>query len=101
MVTVTDDLLNTKLLSPVSRQLRQALIWIVPAAVVKSLRTLTRQPVQRRNLLLVKRKEKNLLKIQPLPKVLRVQAIRPNQLDQSNYVTYVSDKRKEIYYWSK
>ncbi len=32
------------------------------------------------NLLLVKMKEKNLLKIQPLPKVLRVQAIRSKQL---------------------
>jgi hypothetical protein len=39
-----------------------------------------------KDLLLVKIKEKKLLKIQPLPKVLRVQAIK----DQSNYVTYIT-----------
>jgi hypothetical protein len=33
-----------------------------------------------RYLLLVKMKEKNLLKMQPLPKVLRVQATRSKQL---------------------
>jgi hypothetical protein len=36
--------------------------------------------LKRENLLLVKMKEKKLLKIQPLPKVLSVQAIRSKQL---------------------
>jgi hypothetical protein len=40
----------------------------------------TQREPEKRNLLLVKMKEKNLLKIQPLPKVLRMQIIRSKQL---------------------
>ncbi len=43
---------------------------------------------QKANLLLVKMKEKNLLKIQPLPKVLRMQAIRSKQL-RNIYIRYI------------
>jgi hypothetical protein len=46
-------------------------------------------------LLLVKMKEKNLLKIQPLPKVLRVQATRSKQLH-NIYICYILYKHNQI-----
>jgi hypothetical protein len=41
------------------------------------------------NLLLVKLKEKNLLKIQPLPTVLRMQAIRSKQLESEHMLIHI------------
>ncbi len=51
-------------------------------------------------------KEKKLLKIQPLPKVLRVQAIRSKQLRNIYYCyiqlwTWNLNIKRKIYYWSK
>ncbi len=51
--------------------------------------------IKKENLLLVKMKEKNLLIKQPLPKVLRVQAIRSKQL-RNIYVCYIHTYRFSV-----